>query len=621
MTGAVRPRAYGDKLCSAEAAIGAIASGKRVFIGSSCGEPQHLTGALLDQAPRLADVELVRLLNLESAIPALMAEESGGRQFNIRSIYQGSGNVRSLVANKRFLTPMNLHAVPQLFRRKLLPLHFALVQVAPPDDFGYMNLGLSVDITLAAAQSAECVIAQVNPRMPVVTGQGYIHLDQIAVIVEQEEELLTVFDLPEYPFAEPIARMTANLVEDGSTVHLSPGITSKAIARALGSKNDLGAHTMFLTDEIMELLDQGVITNRRKGLHERKLIASCAIGSKRLYEQVHCNPAVEFYPSDHVNHPGIIAQCGQMVAIQQATAMDLKGQVAADAQPQNHFIGVTGMIDFVRGASLSPGGKSIVVIPALGDDGRTSRIVPELDVGAVVVPPSDVSYVVSEYGAENLFGKNLQERAMAMIGLAHPDARDLLFERAKELGLIGKERRLKETLLGVYPSRLEETVIVDGRQLTLRPVKPSDDRLVQEHFYNMDKRDILLRFFAPKKSFFRDEMESMFQVDYVRNLSIVAVAEEAGFGQIVGLGVYMLEPGRDLAEVAFTVLKEWQGKGLAQRILRRLADAARENGIGGFVAYVAAENTPMIRLFKKLPFAVNATYEQGEVVMVCRFRD
>ncbi len=612
---------YRSKLCTAEEAILKIASGKRVFIGSSCGEPQYLTNVLLDQDLRVSDLELVRLLNLESSIAALMAEESGGRRFNIRSIYQGSGNVRSLSANKRFLTPINLFAVPALFRQKLLPLHYALIQASPPDDFGYMNLGISVDITLAAALSADFVIVQVNPKMPVVAGQGFVHVSQAQAIVEKEEDLLTVFDLPEYPAAEAIAKMAANLVDDGSTIHLGPGIAAQAIARALEGKSDLGVHTMFLTDPVMSLVQKGVVTNRRKGIDERKLIAACAIGSDRLYESIRGNPAVEFHPSDYVNHPRIIAQCNRMVSIQFATEMDLKGQVAADALPQNHYVGVTGMIDFVRGASLCPEGKSIIIIPAVGADGRASRIVPELDIGAVVIPPSDVSHVVSEFGAVNLFGKNIQERAMAMISLAHPDARESLFEKARERGLIGKERTLKESLFGVYPAGMEETLAIDGRPVTIRPIKTSDDRLVQEHFYNMDKQDILLRFFTRKKFFHRDEMETVFQVDYIRNLSVVAVAEEAGFGKIVGLGGYMLEPGRDLAEVAFTVLKEWQGKGLAKKILLRLADAARENGIGGFVAYIAPENTPMIGLFRKLPLSVSSTLEEGELIMTGRFRE
>ena len=243
------------------------------------------------------------------------------------------------------------------------------------------------------------------------------------------------------------------------------------------------------------------------------------------------------------------------------------------------------------------------------------------DADAVVVPASDVSHVVSEFGAVNLFGKNIQERAMAMISLAHPEVREFLFEKAKEQKLIGKERTLKETLFGVYPSGMEESLVIDGLPVAIRPVKASDDRLVQEHFYNMDQEDILLRFFSFRRHFHRDEMESMFQVDYTNNLSIVAIAEESGFGKIIGLGVYMLEPGKDMAEVAFSGLKDWQGKGLAKRILLRLTDAARQNGIKGFIAYVARHNTPMIRLFNKLPFMVNSSFEDGELMMISRFQD
>ncbi len=282
----------------------------------------------------------------------------------MRSIYLGSGQTRSLKANQRFITPIPLSAVPRIFREGHLPLDFALVQVTPPDAYGWMNLGISVDVTLAAAQSAVKVIAQVNPRMPRVPGHGFIHVDQVDAVVEEEEALLSAYALAEYEASEPLARLAAGLVEDGATLHLGMGTASHAVARALAEKNDLGIHTEILTDDLIELAFQGVVTNKYKGMNYGKMVAGSAIGTEALYASLNDNPAIEFRPSDYVNHPAIIGRHHQMTSICVARTIDLTGQVLADALPQNHFSGVTGMLDFVMGAHMARGGRSIILVPA-----------------------------------------------------------------------------------------------------------------------------------------------------------------------------------------------------------------------------------------------------------------
>jgi acyl-CoA hydrolase/RimJ/RimL family protein N-acetyltransferase len=609
---------YKSKLRTADAAVRMIRAGQRVFIGSSCGEPQHLVNALMDNASYFLDVEIVRLLSVEGSLLALMADEYRGHSFNLRSIYQGSDQTKGLRANKRFITPMNLCAVPDLFKKRLFPLHFALIQVSPPDDHGWMSLGISVDVTLAAAQSADMLIAQVNPRMPRVPGHSFIHLNDVDVIVEHEEELLSAYDLPEYESAAEIAGITANLLDDGSTIQLGLAELSRPIADAFAEKNDLGVHTEILTDDLMDLVSKGVVTNRYKGLNEGKLIASGAIGSQKLYQAMHNNVALEFRPSDYVNHPAIISQNHKMVAINFARTMDLTGQVYGDALPQNHFSGVTGMLDFIMGAAMSPLGKSIIVISARSIDNKISRIIPKSDVGSILVPKGYVSYVVSEFGMVNLFGKNIEERAMAMISLAHPDYRDELFHTAQETGLIDRNRSLNESLFGVYPARMEEVRVYNGINVTFRPAKQVDGRLIQEHFYGMDEKDVQTRFFGIRRSFYREDMEGMFQVDYIKNLSIVAVTGEVGFEKIIGLGMYALEEGT-VAEVAFSVSKEWQGKGIAGVLLEKIAEAACETGITSLVAYMFSTNKGMIKLFNKLPYKVETKLEEGMLILRCNF--
>ena len=610
---------YVEKTKSAEEAIRLIQPGKRVFIGSSCGEPQHLVRVLSETSKILTDLEIVRLLALERTPLTLIANQSKTQSMNIRSFYLGSGKVRGVAENKRFITPMNLSDIPRLFKSRKLPIHVALIQVTPPDDFGWLSLGVSVDITLAAALSADLVIAEVNPKMPRVLGQSFIHVNDVDVFVEHEEDILTIGDLPEMKAANTIGKLISRLIDDGSTIQIGLGTTSQATLLALSEKNDLGVHTQYLTDDMMHLVARGVITNRKKGFNDGKLVASSAIGTQMLYEFLHDNPAVDFRPSDYVNNPGIISRHHRMVSMNVAMAMDLTGQVAADALSHNYYSGVTGMLDFVRGAARAEDGKSIIMLTSTSTSDGKSRIVPMLEDTAVVVPRGDVHYVVTEYGAVNLFGKSLQERAMAMISIAHPDFREELFHKAKERGLLGEERSLNESMHGVYPVELEETRKIDGQTVAIRPSKPVDERRIQEHFYNMDTDDIVSRFFHEKHSFVRDDLEDLLEVDYIKNLTIVAVVGEFGFGKVVAVGEYLLNPANNMAEVAFSVDREYQGKGLGKIVINKLAEAARENGIVGFFAYTSTGNKGMIRLFKSLPYKVKTKFEEDMILLSCRF--
>ncbi|MFZ0243456.1 MAG: GNAT family N-acetyltransferase [Desulfobacterales bacterium] len=611
---------YIEKKKSLAEAIGLIRPGRRVFIGSACGEPQALVRMLAEAAPRSSGLEIVRLMSMETSSLTAIANRTQDHSLSVRTIYLGSAHKDEVITrNRRFITPMNMSDVPGLFKTHKLPINVALIQVSPPDDFGWMSLGISVDVTLAAAVSADLVIAQVNSKMPRVLGQSFIHVNDVDVIVEHDEDLLAVGPRASSPAAVHIGQHIARLIEDGSTLQIGLDAASQATLQALSNKNDLGIHSQYLIDDIMHLYAKGVITNRKKGFNDGKLVASAAIGSRSLYDFIDDNPAVDFRPSDYVNDPFVISRHNRMVSINVAKSIDLTGQVAAEASAQTFYAGVSGIADFVRGARRAPGGKSILMLFATTEDGKTSNIVPTLGETAVVVPRGDVHYVVTEYGVVNLFGKSYQERVIAMIEIAHPDFRKELFEQAKHAGIIGPERSLGEAVRGIYPVRLEETFEIDGEEVTIRPAKPVDERRIQEHYYNLDKDDIFSRFFHEKTSFARKEVESKSQIDYVKDLTLVGVVGEFGFGRVVAVGESMLLVDNNMAEVAFSVNAKYQNKGLSRRIMRKLADAAREHGIAGLIAYTAPHNQAMIRLFKTLPYKVKTSYDGEGVYLTCRF--
>jgi GNAT superfamily N-acetyltransferase len=300
-------------------------------------------------------------------------------------------------------------------------------------------------------------------------------------------------------------------------------------------------------------------------------------------------------------------------------SIDLTGQVACDALWYDHFSGVTGMFDFIIGAANAESGKSILMLTSTAEGGRRSRIVPMLSNTAIVVPRGDVQYVVTEYGAVNLFGKSLQERALALISIAHPDFREELFFEAKNMGLLGQERHLKDSIKGIYPLRLEETKEVDGRQIVIRPARPDDERRIQEHFYELEKQDIVSRFFHEKTTFVHDEVEGISQIDYVKNFTIVAVLGEFGFETVIGIGEYFLDNRKNVAEVAFSVSGDWQKKGIGGILINKLAAAALENGILGLVAFTSPENKGMIKLFKKLPYKITTSINYDTLTLSCKF--
>jgi acyl-CoA hydrolase/GNAT superfamily N-acetyltransferase len=611
--------AYLQKRRSAADAVRLIKSGQRVFIGSACGQPQEIVRALSEAAPRLSGLEIVRLLSTETTPLSALADQTQDFALNLRTIYLGSANSELIARQQRFITPMNMSEVPDLFTSKKLPIHAALVQVSPPDDFGWMSLGISVDVTQAAARSADLVIAQVNSQMPRVLGQSFIHVNDVHIIVEHDEELLSVKNRPTSETATRIGQLIARLIEDGSTLQIGLDAASQATTQALAEKNDLGVHSQFLTDDIMHLYSQGVITNRRKGFNDGKLVASAAIGSRNLYDFLDNNPAVDFRPSDYVNDPFVIAQHNRMVSMNVARTMDLTGQVEVEASARTFFAGISGIVDFMRGARRSPGGKAILMLHSTTEDGRASNIVPILNNTNVGVPRADVHYVVTEYGVFNLLGKSLQERAMGMITVAHPNFREELFAAAKKLGLIGSERTLGEAVRGVYPINLEETMEIDGEEVVIRPAKPVDERRIQEHYYGLDKEDIFSRFRHEKTSFSRSDVEVRSHVDYVKDLTLLAVVGEFGFGRVVAVGECMLIQKINMAEVAFSVHKQYQNKGIGRRILRKLTDAAREKGVSGLMAYTSPNNQSMIRMFKSLPYKVKSAFDGEGVTLSCRF--
>jgi 4-hydroxybutyrate CoA-transferase len=424
---------YHSKCVSADEAVKVIQSGQRVFLTGNCSVPQTVMAALVRRAPLLKDVEIVQVLTIGNA-DYVAPEMAGHLRVNTLFI---SDNVRRAVQEGRAdFTPCFLSEIPLLFKNGYLPLDVALVHVAPPDEHGFCSLGVEVGVTKSAAQSAKIVIAEVNPHMPRTLGDAFIHVSKINHIVPVD------YVLPETPMGDPselaqaIARNIAGLIPDGATLQMGIGGIPDAVLKQLTHHKHLGVHTEMFSDGIIDLVDSGVIDGEMKSLHPGKIIAGFMLGTKRLYDFVDDNPIVEMHPTEYVNDPFIIARNDRMVAINSAIEVDLTGQVCADSIGPRLYSGVGGQVDFVYGASRSKDGVPIIALPSATQikNERVSKIVPILHSGAgVVTTRNHVRYVVTEHGVADLYGRNIRQRAKALIAVAAPEFREELEKKAAEM--------------------------------------------------------------------------------------------------------------------------------------------------------------------------------------------
>lgn len=415
-----------NKYISAKEAANLIKSNTRVVFGHAAATPVDVVNEMVMNKERYENVEIVHMLSLSDG--AYMNEDMDGH-FRHNALFVGSNSRNALKKNQGDYTPCFFNEVPSLFKEGYLPVDTAVIQLSPPDDQGMMSYGVSNDYTKAAAECAELVIAEVNPNMPRVMGDNFIHVDDVNYMVKTNNP---IFELPIARIGDTeklIGENCASLIDDGATLQLGIGAIPDAVLLFLKDKKDLGIHTEMFSDGILELINLGVINNSKKTLHKGKMISTFLMGSKALYDYVDGNDDVELHPVDYVNHPLTIMKNDNIVSINSCLQVDLMGQVSSESIGLTQFSGVGGQVDYVRGASMAKGGKSIIAIPSTASKGKLSRIVPFIDKGsAITTSRNDVHYVVTEYGVANLKGKTLKERARKLIDIAHPDFRESLEE-------------------------------------------------------------------------------------------------------------------------------------------------------------------------------------------------
>lgn len=493
-----------EKFGAIEHIFSHIHPGNRIFIGTGCGEPQYLVRSLIEyiqsHPKAFFDTELLQVWTLGVAP---YADAKFKEYFRHNSFFIGNNTRGAVNKGAADYTPIFLSQVPMPFKGRRVPIDVAFIQTSLPDEHGYMSLGISVDIVKAATESASIVAAQANSKMPRIMGETFIHIRDVSFVVPFDEPLLEYEYHLSDEIAERIGKYVSRIVQDGDAIQVGYGSIPNAILAHLTDKRHLGVHTELLTDGIVDLIKRGVIDNSRKDLNRGKTVAAFCMGRRETYEFLHDNPAIEFRPVDYTNNPTVLARQRNMAAINSALEIDLTGQATAESLGNIFYSGIGGQADFMRGAVLSPGGKTILALQSTAENGGVSRIVPFLKEGAgVTLTRGDIHYVVTEYGIAYLHGKNIRERAMDLIAIAHPKFRPWLIEEAKKRNLIYRDQALITGEGGEYPRFLETCRTTRlGHKILLRPVKISDEPLLKEFFYHLSTDCMYNRFIFESMGF------------------------------------------------------------------------------------------------------------------------
>jgi len=583
----------------AKDAVLKIRSGSRVFLGTGCGEPQHLIRAMANEMS-LQDIILYQMLSYTLA--QFVDDESFLRRFSIKLFFISRQLRKAAFEGKIDYIPAYLSQVPGMFARHRIGLDVALIQVSPPDKFGYCSLGVSVDITRSGMENAKLVIAQVNPMMPRTWGDSFVHVDELDYIVQYEEPIVeNHLPMRDKNISKRIGHYVSQLVEDGDTLQIGFGQLPDTILQYLDQKKDLGIHTQVITDGFLPLFEKNVITNRKKSLLPGRVVASLCMGSDKLYKYVDSNPMFYFRSSEYVNDPTVIARNDNFVSISSALEVDLTGQICSDSVGYFFYSGIGDQVDFLRGSAMSKGGFSIVALPSTAQNGKISRIVPHLSQGAGVASTrGDVNFVVTEYGIAELQGKGIYQRVMELTQIAHPKFRDWLIKTAKSYHYIFSDQLTpqQEDLLFLegYKSSLK---LKNGKNVEFRPILPSDEFSSRNFFYSLKEETIYSRFFHKVRVFSHEMVQKQWaHVDYRKNISIIGLTKRGGNMSIIAIGSYAYV-NDDTAEVAFVVHENFQGMGIASYLLGVLGEIAIENNYKRFIASVLRKNISMIHVFKK----------------------
>jgi len=594
-----------------EAFLSRIEPGMSIFLGTGVAEPRTLVKKLMtSEMGNLTDLELVQIVSLGDAIS--FKNTTRNHKVRLKTFFSGWLASEAITSGLVDMIPCRFSRIPKLVESGAIRVDVAFVQITPPDKAGYASLGVSVDVAKYAMERASLVIGEINNLVPRTMGNTFVHMDDFHYLVRATEPPIY---FPRWPVDDVVDRVAANVasvVDDGSCIAFYSGPLFEALGRHLAHKRQLGVHSYFFTDPLMDLIKCGAVTNRRKHHFRDKSLTAYAQGTPELMRWLHRNPLVEFQGIDVVSDHQRISLNDRMVAILPARKVDLTGGVALHIGKGNVTPGPGQAQDFFAGAEHSRGGRTIFALPSRNLKGQSNILLSLEDFPNQFTNRESLDLIITEYGIASMIGRTVRERAQALIDIAHPDHRAGLIDEAKRANILYADQIYLSDSGLLYPDMIATMhTFRGGQRVRFRAIKPSDEEEMRKLFYRFSDTAVYYRYFSPIKTMPHHKMQEYVNVDYQRIMSIVGTVEQSGTEKVIAEGRYVRHHKRPVADVAFVVDEKYQGLGIASYLFEMLIRIAREQGIVGFTADVIADNKAMLKVFEKAPFPIRAIMESG----------
>ena len=588
-----------------------IKPGMSIFLGTGVAEPRtlvkHLTSSNLSN---LTDLELVQIVSLGEAIA--FSSTTTAQKYRLKTFFGGWTASKAIMSGSVDMIPCRFSRIPKLFQSGAIRVDVAFVQITPPDARGYSSLGVSVDVAKHAIDRASIVVGEINDMVPRTQGNTFVHVNDFDFMIYATEPPIY---FPRWPYDDVIDKVAANVasvIEDGSCISFYSGALFEALGKHLSHKHDLGVHTFFFTDPLMDLVECGAVTNKKKGHFHDKSLTAYAQGTPELMKWLHRNPLIEFQSIDVVSDHMRISLNNKMIAILPARKVDLTGGIALPIGKGNVTPEPGQAQEFFAGAEHSRGGRTIFALPSRNLQGESNILLSADDLPNQFTNRESLDLIITEYGIASMFGRTVRERAQALIEISHPDDRAELVRKAIAANILYPDQIYIEESGQLYPGRIACThIFKDGLSVHFRAIKPSDEEEMRRLFYRFSDKAVFYRYFTPIKVMRHVKMQEYVNVDYRRCMSIVGLIREGGIERLIAEGRYVLLQDRPFADTAFVVDEKYQGRGIAKFILDMLITSAREQGIKGFTADVLADNKAIMKVYEKLGYPIQAIVEFG----------
>jgi len=600
-----------NKVVSPDAVLSHIEPGMSIFLGTGVAEPRTLVKYLKESdIYNLTDLELIQIVSLGDVISLM--ETPRAYKYRLKTFFAGWLASKAILSGSVDMIPCRFSQIPSLVESGAIRIDAAFVQITPPDKAGYSSLGAAVDIAKYAMDRASIVVGEINSSVPRTMGDTFVNIADFNYLVKATEPPIYFNRWPVDSVMDKVAANVASVIDDGSCLSFYPGALFEALGKHLEGKHNLGVHTLFFTDVLMDLLKSGVVTNRNKKNFRNKSVTSYALGTPELMKWLHRNPLVEFQGIGVVADNTRISFNEKTIFIMPVRKVDLMGGVALHIGKGNVTAGPGHALEFYAAAQHSSGGRAIFALPSRNLNGEANIILSVEDFPNQFNNRESLDLIITEYGIASMIGRTVRERAQSLIDIAHPDDREELVRQAKEANILYRDQIYLSGSGALYPHKLSNVhTFKEGLSVSFRALKPSDEEEMRKLFYRFSDNAVYYRYFSHLKSMPHKQIQEYVNIDYQKTLSLVGTLSEPGGERIIAEGRYVRLSDRPYAEVAFVVDENYQGKGIASFLLKMLVAAATEQGIEGFTADVLYDNKAMLKVFEKTSFPINAVIKYG----------